>query len=432
MSRGDIDLSIFGWDGCIIPSDSKTLCRSLPRWENLKSFRTPQTSNGCELYFPNQFMTAADGTKYMPGYIKGETIDDGGYAQIFKGRRGIFKSIGETNGTLRLEKQAPFMDVCIKEVHLNITPEEDAAPDAVRKKAYEDEINAILYEAFLHALLYKTLEKEGYPSAVPHLYEVIANTNGKSSPVSLTDCESIWINMELIDGTTLEKYLRKHLIPARHGHHGAAALYKSNERILLDIFVQLAFYLNILQTKLLFNHRDLKLNNLFVRYHKPHTHWSRTLSIPEFGSWTCKIDVVLIDFGFSCISCGSGFPNPRSSLVSAGSWFRSEHDCLKYGRDIALFLYSLHCTFPLRNYVSAEFFKTIHRVMSAERRGERIDMFNGFDASGTPQVHPTIPHSIKFNDGVYYFLRDSDVEVPECRPAQFFRGLAPLREALDP
>ncbi len=419
------DLSPFGWDGCSIPTDLQDVCKYLPSWKHMKLLRKPQQLNGYELYFPYKYLKNGI-DEYMPGYIKGDIDDDGGYAQIYKARRAIFKPSDESvksGSSVHLVKCNPFTDVCIKEVRLNITPEEEAAPFEIRKQTYEDEINAIVYEAFLHALLYKTLEKEGFPSAVPHIYEILADTRGKAEPESPCDFDSIWIIMEYVNGSTLEKFLKRKLVPIRNGHSRTVAY--ANEKILLDVLIQLATYLKILQEKVRFNHRDLKINNIFVRHHTSEEHWKRSLLVSS-NTWDCINDIVLLDFGFSCIACGTGFDNPRATLVGAGSWFKSEHDCLKYGRDLGQFLYSLHCTFPLQDYVSASFFDLLHKSMFATRGEgkEAIDLCMGFSDDGQPLGGSALPRSIKFNDGIYIFLRDSTVDIPGCAPSVFLNTLA--------
>jgi serine/threonine protein kinase len=205
---------------------------------------------------------------------------------------------------------------------------------------------------------------------------------------------------------------------------------KKNELLLLDAMIQLAFYLQILQEKVRFNHRDMKINNVFIRHHGIREAWERKLTIPVLGEWACRMDTVLIDFGFSCISCGEGFVNPRATLIGAGSWFKPEHDCLKYGRDLAQFLYSIHCFFPLQNYISPALFTILHRVMRAEKAGRSIDLLKGIDAKGNPIASTYVPRSIHFNHGIYIFLRESDVDVPECRPSAFFEAIKPYVQTM--
>jgi len=238
--------------------------------------------------------------------------------------------------------------------------------------------------------------------------------------------------MEFLSGTTLEKYLRRNLhIPTGLSEERAKTV-ETNETILIDVFIQLAFYLHVLQEKLRFNHRDMKINNVYIRHHDPSEKWSRVITIPGLGSWNCVIDLVMIDFGFACISCGEGFLNPRATLVGAGSWFRAEHDCLKYGRDLGQFLYSLHCSFPLSKYISPAFFVVLSMALRATKgttgpANKRVDLLKGFEPSGKPIESAVIPPMIKFNDGIYLFLREADVDVPDCRPKEFLRLLHVFR-----
>lgn len=435
------NLCHFGWDGCIVPTTLKGICSQLPNWRNLKILRAPQVIDGGEVVFPWKFIQNKDGVQCMPCYDKGELWNDGGYAKIYKGRRAVFAPVGyKSAGMVNFVKTVPFQTVCIKDVPLNITPEESAQTPRSKEQSYEDEISAILYEAFLHALVTKTLEREGYASAVPYLYEIVANAGGSQTASSPCAFDSIWIVMEFLQGHTLEKFLYRSFIPVNTTGRPLTSLQRSlqqkNDSLLLDVLVQLAFYLHVLQGALMFNHRDMKINNLFIRHHAPEERWGRTLTIPEIGTWTCISDMVLIDFGFACIACGSdgSLPNPRATLVGAGSWFKIEHDCFKKGRDLAQFLYSLHCSFPLNDYISADLFAVIHSALEAKKgaagAAESIDLMRGLAPDGAPLPAPAgtpLPRSIDYNNGIYYFLRDGDVDVPGCEPLAFLRALAALR-----
>ena len=411
-----VDLCQFGWDGCIIPTNLKEVCKHLPTWRHLKTLRPKQVYDGTDVHFTWKYIKDKHGSPFIPAYYKDALDDDGGYALIYKGRRAMFRPVSQPNsGSVKLEKSSNFSEICIKEVRLNVTPEEDAAPKVLRERAYIDEINAILYEAFLHALLSKTMELAGHTSTIPRLYEIVAHAGGAQNPVVPTEFESIWITMEFLEGSTLEKFLE---------HNLKTGEFKQNEKLLLDVCIQLAAYLQILQEKTRFNHRDLKINNIFVRKHS--ADWTRRIVIPDFGPWVCTNDIVLIDFGFSCIACGSDYANPRATLVGAGSWFESIHDCFKKGRDLCQFLYSIHCTFPLQSYVSTRFFQMIHRAFQAQQSPtqQTIDLMYGVQANGEPRQHAgPLPATIDFNDGIYIFLRENAIDVPGCEPKVFLKML---------
>lgn len=395
------DLSEFGWDGFVIPSDLKATTCSFPSWKDLKILREPMVLNEESVYFSQKFFTAPSG-KYVPAYIEGVLDDDnGGYASIFKGKRAVFKPTSKTaDGLVQLEKVHSFETVCIKQIPLNITFEEDRSPTPLREKYYESEIQAVINEALIHAIISKTLQAEGYPTQVPLLYEVVAKTS-TLNPKSTVDFESIWIIMEYVNGCTLQKFLSRNLM--RHAT-------QHNETVLLDILIQLSFYINLLQSKLRFNHRDLKINNVFVRFHSKSDNWKQILPYNE--GYTCIQNILMIDFGFSCVACES---DSRSTKIGAGSWFKMEDDCLKYGRDLGQFLYSLHATFPLKEYISEELFEILYNSVKTEQHGKPINLFHGFDIHGK-SLGPVCPSTIPFNDGIYVFLRNKAIDIPGCTP----------------
>ena len=359
------------------------------------------------VFFTFPFFHGVTDGDYLPAFEKGDLYSgDGGYAKIFNGRRAIFKPICNTSVTntnsVRLERITPFSEVCIKVITLRVDPDEP-------ESAYVDESHTILYEAYLHALLMKFLETHQLADMVPLLYEVVATTVTEEAPEDASDLEAIWMIMEFIHGETLEAYLKHKFVI---GHLA------DNDRILLDIIFQLTHVLHLLQSSMGFNHRDMKLNNLIVRHHAPEDGWSRNILLPNGSIWNCHHDIVLIDFGFSCIACGTGFVNPRATLVGAGSYYYSEHDCMKHGRDLAQFLYSLHAAFPLSEYISRELFELLHIAVRAVRNNVSIDMWNGFTPEGIPldQTY-SLPRTVQFHDGVYAYLREGDTEVPGCKPA---------------
>jgi serine/threonine protein kinase len=412
LGGGSINLTQFGWDNVIIPANLAHICRYLPKWHQLKILREPQVHGHHVVHFPHYYFYDMSGGHYMPALEKGDLHNDnGGYSQIFKAQRSIYKPEGDTLGNVHMVRKTPFEEICIKEIGLRV----ESASD---EKEFIEEINAILYEAYLHALLDVTLDRAGLRGFVPHLHDVVALSISGEIVTSPVQIDTIWMTMEFMDGCTLEKYI---------GYKFRNGTMAANTQLLTEILYQLAHVLNVLQTQLLFNHRDLKINNLYVRVHTADPDWKKTLVIPSIGTIECHTDLVLIDFGFSCIACGSGFRNPRSTLLGAGSFFRTEDDCLKKGRDLAQFLYSLHCAYPLQNYVAKPLFDMIHAAMHAERRGRMMtrtyDLFMGLDAVGTPYIHSRLPASIKYNDGIYHFLKDNTVDVPGCEPARILAAL---------
>lgn len=410
------DLRDFGWEGCIVPVSLENICRYIPSWSDILTLRSHTTAANVQMFFPKKFFHSEALGNYMPGYLKGKTINRGSYANVFKGKRALFTPTeNKTEGIVNMRKTTDFEIFCIKEIQLNITPYEKMATPKTKQKAYEDEINAIIYEAFLHALLIKTFESHGFPTVVPRLYEMTAHTTRDTTPPLISNIDSIWLAMEFIQGTTLDEFFQRNLIKS-----SLPEVQRKNEQYIIDVFLQLAFFLNIVQEKLRFNHRDLKVNNLLIRSHS--SPWSRILKLPNGTNYSCLFDIVFIDFGFACIACDKESPNPRASRISAGSWFRPEHDCFKEGRDIAQFVYSVHASFTIQEYTSKDFFATLYKSLTAEKKTESVPLLNGFDNLGNPTG--VVQQRISFNNGIYIFMRDSDVDIPGCSPVAFMNTLA--------
>jgi serine/threonine protein kinase len=418
-------LSPFGWDNVVIPDNLANICAHLPKWSQLKILRNPQLVGSRNVQFPHTYFHDEGGNPFMPAFEKGVLHNSGGgYASIYKGTRAIYKPIGDRVGMVHLDRVQGFEEVCVKEVQTRADPDEP-------ETAFEEDIKAILYEAYLHALLCKFLEDTPLRTTVPVLHEVVATTISGLPPEDPSDIDSVWMTMEFVEGTTLEKHLRRIFLPGK---------FAENDKILLDILLQLAHLLGFLQASLRFNHRDMKINNVYVRHHAADSAaWERyvplgaaaaagSLSPPHVApAWRTIHDIVLIDFGFSCVACGTGFVNPRATLLGAGSYFKPEHDCLKTGRDLAQFLYSLHCSFPLQSHISPPLFAALHGAMVAVKDGRRVDMWQGFDLSGNPlPPTATLPIALPFHKGVYNFLREGTTDVPGCAPATLIETLTPF------
>jgi hypothetical protein len=60
--------------------------------------------------------------------------------------------------------------------------------------------------------------------------------------------------------------------------------------------------------------------------------------------------------------------------------------------------------------------------LTAEKKTESVPLLNGFDNLGNPTgvVQPWI----SYNNGIYIFMRDSDVDIPGCSPVAFMNTLA--------
>jgi serine/threonine protein kinase len=259
------------------------------------------------------------------------------------------------------------------------------------------------------------MKKAGHPTVIPALYDVMA-TSSERKPEKPSDIKSIKIQMEYIAGETLHDLFSRKFPEATD-----SIQVRRNDALLIDILIQICVYLDILQVALRFNHRDLKINNVLRRRQDPG--WRRLVHHESLTEpWTATLDLVIIDFGFSCIACGEEDP---SSLIQAGSWFRPYHDCMKMGRDLALFLYCLHVYFPLHRRVSTELWAALKKATNATWSKEVVSLLEvGVDHQGMPGHMPT--KNLKFDAGIYRFLRHSSVDVPGCSPRTLMSTLERL------
>jgi serine/threonine protein kinase len=415
-----LDLSPFGWAGLSLSLDLHDLVRSLPTWRHLNIL---QDADSTSLRFPNAPFTGPDvsGTgagqgSYIPGYTKGALINSKGtYSNIYKGRRTLYTCKSLIGDRLDVSLSVAPHDIAIKEVYLNITKEEDAASPRTKHDAYEDEISAILYEAVIHVLVYKSLDRVGLSRYTPKMHEIVAE--GFPPHNSPTHITAIWFCMELLNGSTMDDYLRKHLVKST-----TTTIRVKNEAILTDFLIQCAVVLHHLQTNLRFHHRDLKLNNVYQR--DARTEHRAALVLPNGHTWIPTLDLVLLDYGFSCIACGSLSRRPRSTLLGAGSWFTMDDDCCKEGRDLAQLIFSLHCHFPLQEYIGPEFLAFFTKVMTATDHGRPIPILHGFTVDGYPL---TGGQAVLYHNGIYHFLKRNSVEIPLCKPSVFLDELCTVR-----
>jgi serine/threonine protein kinase len=402
MSR--ISLVQHGWDDCYIPTSLEGFLDHLPTWKNLHILRAPELFDGTELLFPCNMFHDISGNSYLPALELGEVMNEGTYGKIHESRRALYRP----DGTNTYSRYTPFHVIATKVNEIELTLKEKHLPPKEREQAYCAEIQANLHEATLHALVYHTLSKAGYPKSVPALYEVFAIGNQQIAK-SPSEIQAIYMNMEYITGQTLNLYFHNNLPSGPHH-------YAKNERILTDILLQLCVYLDILQTDLRFNHRDLKIDNVVLRS-QPST-WSRPIAHPLLPTpWQSTHDIVLLDFGFACVACGE----TNKSLIQAGCWFKPVHKCMKVGRDLALFLYCLEAMFPLRTRVSSAFYRLLEEAMIATIAGKRVPLFQGVEESGDPAIVRQNP--LAFHEGIYKLLRRTDTEVPGCAPRVLLQSL---------
>jgi hypothetical protein len=86
-------------------------------------------------------------------------------------------------------------------------------------------------------------------------------------------------------------------------------------------------------------------------------------------------------------------------------------------------LYSLQTYFPLEGRITNEFFQILENCMVATQiaeGGTQVRLWNGVNEKGEPNTH--VQH-LEFHNGIYKFLRFSDVEIPGCEPRQLLQRL---------
>jgi len=265
------------------------------------------------------------------------------------------------------------------------------------------------HEAILHAIVHKTFTEIGLGCVIPELYEVTSRTP-----------HSIYMAMEWVQGSTLLHYFHIYLTPIRNAAitptlpESLEVARIKNDTLLLDILVQVAIYLTILQKKLQFNHRDLKINNVLIRHTSARSRSIiRKLDHPLLSKpWDCRHDVVVIDFGFSCMMGDLPF--------EAGTFFKSYPSSINSGRDLALFIYSIHAFFPLDQYLSPSLWTFLQSCMAIPMGTTIVQLLNGIKTDGTP----CLPGSkISFNEGIYHFLQNEELDLSSCDPFIFLKNV---------
>lgn len=417
----------------------------IPDFKSIKTLQSPMTlANGSVVYIPHMLFVDGDEV-YIPVIERFEEMNGGGYATIYKGRRSIYIPEYKPENTNRMIDGiasftcvSEFQEICIKSVEILLNGREARSTPSTRELYYNDSIQYLIHEAFLHNLIQNALARAGFPTAVPIMHEILALTYDGSIKqlTNSSDIKEIWITMDVLNGVTLERFLRRRLtrLPTKFKRSAHQKIKeKENEIILLDIFFQLSCYLHILQESLRFNHRDMKIDNAFWRFHPHRENWKRNILVHDVGTWKCKHDFVLIDFGFGCISCGTSCIDQTTTIMGASSWFDYSSTCMKYGRDMAQFIYGLHAAFPLREYISNKLFDVLdHATHAIETDDEgniiqNYTLFAGIEIDGKPSPFGKknkLPNKVHFNEGLYTFLDKKYVDVPGCRPKTLLQTLA--------
>jgi alpha-tubulin suppressor-like RCC1 family protein len=118
-----------------------------------------------------------------------------------------------------------------------------------------------------------------------------------------------------------------------------------------DIFTQLAIKLNWLYDELEFNHRDMKSDNIMVKY----------------GPNGLR-DVILIDFGFACMTY-------RGHQIKASPFFEKDK-CFQETRDLTFLLYELY-TQEFKKF-PRDIGEVVRNMLRFKVRGQTCDLFKGY------------------------------------------------------
>ena len=161
-------------------------------------------------------------------------------------------------------------------------------------------------EAVLQAVCHSCLEAEGLSGSISKPYDLFLFAN------------EVRFTMDYIDGMSFKNFIGGH-----------------SESEIVNCIMQLCCILYILGERLNFDHRDLRIENIWIR---PLTA-PQTYKIQIDGSdrqFEFKFQVVLLDFGFACLG-----DKARRALVNLGdSVFSPIDPCPKSGRDMYQFLNS--------------------------------------------------------------------------------------------
>jgi serine/threonine protein kinase len=266
-------------------------------------------------------------------------------------------------GTIYLAERQPGGTICVKAPH---SPNHPLASEAV-----------------LQWYVGRTLDAIGIHGAVSKVYDIFQFA-GETR-----------FSMEYIQGKHLVEFLLSPSTPSSH---------------FLYALAQVTLLLAYLEQTIHFDHRDLKVDNIWIREQTPVQY---TVPLGESGVvWTvtAPFQVVLLDFGFSCLGNKEGI----ATVNLSEDIFSKRDRCPKEGRDLFQFLISLWSIIPLREKLDPEIHAFIERVLSyhGTSYGSHLKHLEGF--------HWT-----------YLTVSDPDFKYPPLHPISFLEELvkSPGRES---
>lgn len=181
------------------------------------------------------------------------------------------------------------------------------------------------------------------------------------------------------DDTRGEGFIRSELMRNTLENLINANTPKMNDIVVPDCLIQISTILDDLQKSLLFNHRDMKGDNIMY--------------VKEGGERLYR----LIDFGMSCITW-------QGMKISGSSWFDEKHSCYKKERDLSQLLFYIQRY--LDDRLSDELLYRIQHTIIANVGGHH-----------TCKMYKLCPaYGLRKWKNVYDFVNRANVNIPGGAP----------------
>jgi serine/threonine protein kinase len=178
--------------------------------------------------------------------------------------------------------------------------------------------------------------------------------------------------MEWIEGKSCYEYLFQRIAPADF------------ERMFFHILFQLSFLLHTIQKHLPLDHRDMKLDNLWI-VEAPVKY---TVHLPAIvpTTYTAPIRVVLLDFGFACLGTAE-----QTTVLNLGNVIPDVDPCPKEGRDLYHILNRMLEPPAARQALSSSALELFERWMAPYGRSRHSEthILTSYPHFAIPSLHPT-------------------------------------------
>jgi len=193
---------------------------------------------------------------------------------------------------------------------------------------------SVCAEAIIQWMASNALLEAGIIGAVPLVYDIFQYA-GETR-----------FSMSYVKGVSCIEYIRNASNP---------------EGAFLEVLLQASILLGFLEENIHLDHRDLKADNIWIRPEP--IEYSVLLSQKR---WKCRapFQVVLLDFGFSCLGNAEG-----AAVVSLSDGILPRVDpCPKEGRDLFQLISSLWCLPQIREKMGASLAANIELLLSYKNK----------------------------------------------------------------